>query len=223
MILAFGCSVTHGAELEYPNQHDDNILNSYPQLVANYLDVSCVNHAICGISNEGIFHKLLDTVANYQTGQISAVIVGWTSNFREYWQCDDRSWFIIPSWCATSKDIKQPYKFFTDYTDKDINQYPRVCSDDLEYMDQLGQLYELITKYKFDAKEYIRKKQHYIDMTRLYCQSRDIKLIETSCMYSVDDISIHIDNIGNWRSTLGHPTKDDHQEIAKNIIKAYKL
>ena len=51
----------------------------------------------------------------------------------------------------------------------------------------------------------------------------NIKLIETTSMTPIDDISIHIDNIGPWRKTLGHPTANDHQLIAKQIIEQYKL
>ena len=218
-ILAFGCSVTHGAELAYPYQHDDNTIGSYPQLVANYLAVDCANHAICGISNEGIFHKVLDTIPKYS--DITTVIIGWTSNLREYWKCDGRDWFIIPSWCATTCDGTLPY--VKDYTDTNINLHPRVCVDDVIYTQPLIDLYELTVKYKFDAVEYDQKKQHYVGMVRLYCKNHNIKLIETTSMTPVDNISIHIDNIGTWRKTLGHPTANDHQLIAEKIIEQYKL
>ena len=218
-ILAFGCSVTHGAEIAYPYQHDDNTIGSYPQLVANYLAVDCANYSVCGISNEGIFHKVLDTIPKYSN--ITTVIVGWTSNLREYWKCDGRDWFIIPSWCATTRDGTLPY--VKDYSDSDINLHPRVCVDNIIYTQPLSDLYELTVKYKFDAVEYDQKKQHYVGMVRLYCKNHNIKLIETTSMTPFDDISIHIDNIGTWRKTLGHPTANDHQLIAKQIIEQYKL
>lgn len=218
-ILAFGCSITHGAELAYPYQHDDNTIGSYPQLVANYLAVDCANYSVCGISNEGIFHKVLDTIPKYS--DITTIIIGWTSNLREYWKCDGRDWFIIPSWCATTRDGTLPY--VKDYSESDINLYPRVCVDDITYTQPLSDLYELTVKYKFDAVEYDQKKKHYVEMIRLYCKNHNIKLIETSSMTSVDGISIHIDNIGSWRKTLGHPTASDHQMIAKQIIEQYNL
>ena len=218
-ILAFGCSVTHGAELAYPYQHDDNTIGSYPQLVANYLAVDCANYSVCGISNEGIFHKVLDTIPKYSN--ITTVIVGWTSNLREYWKCDGRDWFIIPSWCATTRDGTLPY--VKDYSDSNINLHPRVCVDDIIYTQPLSDLYELTVKYKFDAVEYDQKKQHYVGMVRLHCKNHNIKLIETTSMTPFDDISIHIDNIGTWRKTLGHPTANDHQLIAEQIIEQYNL
>ena len=60
MILAFGCSITHGADLVKSNQHEENIKYSYPNIVAQSLGIECKNYAVCGISNEGIFHKVLD-------------------------------------------------------------------------------------------------------------------------------------------------------------------
>jgi hypothetical protein len=218
-IYAFGCSVTHGAELVHSYTHEENTPFSYPNLVAQTLGVECKNYAVCGISNEGIFHKVLDTIPKYS--DVTTVIVGWTSDLREYWKCDERDWFIIPSWCATTCDGTLPY--VKDYTDTDINLYPRVCVDDITYTQPLSDLYELTVKYKFDAVEYNRKKQHYVEMVRLYCKTYNIKLIETTSMAPVDDINIHIDNIGSWRKTLGHPTANDHQIIAKQIIEQYKL
>jgi hypothetical protein len=218
-ILAFGCSITHGAELVYSTQHPDNILGSYPQIVADYLNDECKNYAVCGISNEGIFHKFLETVPKYNN--IHAVIIGWTSDLRDYWHCEGRDWFIIPSWCATTRDGTLPY--VKDYTDTDIDLNPRVCVDDVTYTQSLSDLYELIVKYKFDAVEYSRKKQHYVEMVRLYCSKHNIKLIETTSMTPVDDIIIHIDNIGTWRKTLGHPTANDHRLIAEQIIEQYNL
>lgn len=217
MILAFGCSVTHGADLVYPNQHEENIQYSYPNIIANALGVECKNYAVCGISNEGIFHSIIDTLVRYKKQEITAVIVGWTSTMREYWSADNREWFVIPSWCATAEK-QSTFKYFKDYTDKDINLYPRICSDKKEYLETLSQMYDIFTRYKFDIEEYERKKSNYIDMTRLLCKDKGVRLIETCCLGSVGSININLDNFGTWRQGLGHPTKNDHQQIAQHIL-----
>jgi hypothetical protein len=217
MILAFGCSVTHGADLAYPNQHDDNIEYSYPNIIARSLNVECKNYAVCGISNEGIFHKVINTLVRYKSSDITAVIVGWTSSLREYWCADDREWFVIPSWCATAKN-GQSLKYFKEYTDEDINLHPRICSDEKEYLQSLSSVYDTITRYKFSIEEYENKKNNYIDMIRLLCQNKGVRLIETCCLGAVGSININIDNFGNWRQGLGHPTKKDHQQIAQHIL-----
>lgn len=219
-ILAFGCSVTHGADLVKSNQHEDNIKYSYPNLVADMLSVSCLNYATCGISNEGIFHSFLRTM-HLRPNEITAVIVGWTSTMREYWVSDNREWFIIPSWCATA-EINKPLMHFKDYTDRDVDLYPRVCADQQQYMEPLAQVYDLITRYKFDQNEYLQKKLHYVQMVRMYCQTYNIKLIETCCIDSVPGIEIDLNNFGQWRQGTGHPTKEDHQQIAIEIISKYE-
>ena len=217
MILAFGCSVTHGADLVYPNQHEANIEFSYPNLVARTLGVECKNYAVCGISNEGIFHKTIDTLVRYKSSEITAVIVGWTSTMREYWRTDDREWFIIPSWCATAEQ-GQHLIHFKDYTIDDINLQPRICSDQEEYLEPLANIYDIITRYKFDINEYENKKSNYIDMIRLLCQDKGVRLIETCCLGSVSSININLDNFGSWRQGRGHPTREDHEQIAQHIL-----
>jgi hypothetical protein len=217
MILAFGCSVTHGAELVHHNQHEENIQYSYPNIVSQSLGVECKNYAVCGISNEGIFHKIVDTLVRYKSSEITAVIVGWTSTMREYWRTDNREWFVIPSWCATTEQ-NQSLKYFKDYTDKDINLHPRICSDKEEYLEPLTKVYDIITRHKFDIEEYENKKSNYIDIIRLLCQDKRVRLIETCCMGSVGSIDINIDNFGRWRNGKGHPTKQDHEQIAQHIL-----
>jgi hypothetical protein len=218
MILAFGCSVAHGADVVHPNQHDENIQYSYPNVVAEALGVECKNYAVCGISNEGIFHKIVDTLLRYKRQDITAVIVGWTSTVREYWRVDGREWFIIPSWCATAEQGKS-LEHFKDYIiDTDVNLHPRICSDQKEYLEPLANVYDVITRYKFDIEEYENKKSNYIDIVRLLCQDKGVRLIETCCLGSVGSIDINIDNFGSWRQNRGHPTKDDHKQIAQHIL-----
>lgn len=217
MILAFGCSVTHGADLVYPNQHEENIQYSYPNIVAQGLGVECKNYAVCGISNEGIFHNIINTLVRYKKQDITAVIVGWTSTVREYWRTGDREWFVIPSWCATSEQQNQ-LKYFKDYIDENVNAHPRICSDKQEYLIPMGEIYNTITRYKFDIEEYESKKSNYIDMIRLLCEEKNVRLIETCCLGSVGSININIDNFGTWRQGRGHPTQEDHQQIAQHIL-----
>jgi len=61
-ILAFGCSIMHGMELVTNSQNVENTKYSYSQLIANHLDVECTNYAVCGLSNEGIFHSFFENI-----------------------------------------------------------------------------------------------------------------------------------------------------------------
>ena len=230
MILAFGCSVTHGCELVHPHQHNDNTVYSYPQLIADHLGTSCINYSICGISNEGIFHMILDKLTQHR--QVDTVIVGWTASMREYWRSNGRHWFVIPSWTATISDIEAQPKHVKDYEAKDImeshlrgisiNDNPRIVSDEEEYIKELEQGYTFITRNKFDDYEYKSKKRHYIETIRTVCVSKNIKLIETANLEPEDDIKIFTDDIGKWRNfRIDHPNKLEHEIIAKQIIEEY--
>lgn len=228
MILAFGCSIAHGCELAHPYQHNDNTVYSYPQLVADHLGTSCINYSLCGISNEGIFHMILDKVPQHR--QIDTVIVGWTSSMREYWRANGRHWFVIPSWTATMVDVEAQPKHVKDYKEGDIlgdqsidfNQTPRIVSDEEECIKELEQGYTFITKNKFDDHEYKSKKRHYIETIRTVCDSKNIKLIETANLEPEDDIKIFTDDVGKWRNfRIDHPNRLEHEIIAKQIIEQY--
>lgn len=217
MIIAFGCSVTHGADLVYSGQHIENVEFSYPNLIANALGKVCYNMAVCGNSNERIFHSAAEVIKDADQYEISAVIVGWTSTVRESWYADGRDWFFIPSWCATKKDHTE-LQYFKDYTDKDINLHPRICADEEQYLEPLSKMYDYLTRYKFDIEQYERKKRTYVETLRMIAKHQQVKLIETCCLGHVQGVSIDIDDFGTWRTGLGHPTKQDHEQIAQQIL-----
>lgn len=220
MILAFGCSITHGCELVYTHQHRDNTVNSYPNLVANYLGTDCVNYSVCGISNEGIFHTILDKLPQHKT--VDTIIVGWTSSMREYWRSNGRHWFVIPRWTATLKDLESEPEYTEDYENQDTTQKPIRTSDRQEYLSELSTAYNFITKHKFDEQEYKAKKRHYIESIRVHCASKNIKLIETANIEPEHDIKIFTDKIGKWRyDRVDHPNKLEHELIAKQITRHY--
>ena len=216
-LLAFGCSVTHGTEIAAPGNSKDNISYSYPALVANYLGVDCVNRAFCGNSNENIFHDAMDTIS--QCENVTAVVVGWTSVEREVWQCDNRLWQFIPSWCGTSATEWHPYMYIAPGS----GATPQKCADKEEYMSALDSIYNLLITYKFDSTVYTKKRNNYISALRLYCQENNIKLIET-CW--ADEISgtVNIGAIGDWYPAMKrHPTAHEQSLFAKQIIEDYKL
>jgi hypothetical protein len=224
MILAFGCSVAHGAETVYPYTHEENIPFSYPGLIAQKLNLECENWAFCGNSNENIFHAVLDTVPKYE--KITAVIVGWTSDVREVWTCDGRYWQFIPSWCYTNDDLLKPVLFLKD-PKKNTPDTPRVCSDKEELMPVLENVYDLLMRYKFDISEYAKKRNNYILALRTYCQSKNIKLIETCWATPLDGVDIDLSKLGSWIDSNNyptrHPNKQEHEIIANTIIDHYKL
>jgi hypothetical protein len=222
-ILAFGCSVTHGLELVTTWASDENVALSYPSLVANHLKVDCENWAFAGNSNENIFHKAMEIIPNTQN--ITAVIVGWTSPLREVWEKDGRIWQFIPSWCGTLVDITKPVTFVKEPDTSWSDDSPRRVSDSEEYIDILADVYKVLTKYKWDNTEYVKKRSNYITAIRTHCSLHNIRLIETQ-WYPLDkikDINLDLCDVGPWLSELRHPNIKEHEMIAEMIIENYKL
>lgn len=220
MILAFGCSVAHGAETVTMGNSEDNIQFSYPALIAKSLGVECINWAFCGNSNENIFHDAIENIP--QHNNITAVVVGWTSAVREVWQANDRIWQFIPSWCQTNHNLLTPVQYIKDppaWSDAT----PRMCSDKQEYLETLEKIYNILIRYKFDPTEYKKKRKHYILALRIFCKAKNIKLIETCWSDPIDGVPLHIGKISNWVSECRHPSKAEHKLIADLIMEQYKL
>lgn len=222
-IYAFGCSVTHGTDLVTVNASDENVALSYPSKVAQYLNVQCENWAFQGNSNENIFHNFMDIMP--KRDKVTAVIVGWTSPMREVWKCDGRYWQFIPAWCATVKDLTKPFGYIHDPKGGWSVEDPRQCADDKSYIGILDEGYKFLTKYKWDQEEYIKKRTHYVTAIRAYCSYKNIKLIETCWWDDMDKIPLNINKIvkPGWWEAAKHPDKEDHEEIAKIILKEYNL
>ncbi len=81
-LVAFGCSCTFGTGLD--DCLPDPVTNkscadpsnlAWPKLIADKLNLGCVNNGKSGISNKGIWHKLTD----YDFKQGDIVLVMWTN------------------------------------------------------------------------------------------------------------------------------------------------
>jgi hypothetical protein len=217
-LLAFGCSVTHGAEIAALGNSKENIPYSYPSLVAKHLGVDCVNQAFCGNSNENIFHEALDTIPQYK--DITMVVVGWTSIEREVWHCDNRIWQFIPRWCATSTGVWDPYIYIVPASGK----IPKKCADKEEYLPALDDIYKLLVEYKFDYDVYCKKRDNYVRALRSYCKLKNITLLETCWADNLDGHAVNIGSIGDWFPAMQrHPTAEEHQLFAAKIINYYEL
>lgn len=82
-IVAFGCSFTYGVGLEDCFIPPDNpgILPSnfsWPQLVANMLNVECINKAEPGASNKQILNTILQSDSESEINNNDFVIIMWT-------------------------------------------------------------------------------------------------------------------------------------------------
>jgi len=220
MILAFGCSVTHGVGLVSDQATVENLKFSYPNLIAKQLGVDCVNFAFPGNSNENIFYKMIEEIPKHKN--ITAVIAGWTSPVREVWTSEGRTWQFIPNWCATTTDLTKPFARFKNVGVWTPNT-PCICADSEDKIDTVFRLYQLLLTYKFDDAEYRKKRDLLITATRAYCQLNKVKLIETSWSDIIGGVDIRIDTISPWVNEVRHPNRQEHELVAKKIIEAYKL
>ena len=221
-IYAFGCSVTHGAELVSVNACEGNILGSYPVKIAQQLNLQCENWAIPGNSNENIFHNFMSVVP--QAKDIAFVIIGWTSPIRETWTCDGRLWQFIPGWCASMSDNAKPFTHIRDPKPSWSEIMPRMVSDGEEYLTPLEQQYNFLSRYKWDINEYLKKRLHYAHAVRAYCSHNNIKLIETVWYKDpLDGVGIDLSEISGWLDNGRHPSYEEHKKIADLIIEYYDL
>ena len=224
-IYAFGCSMTHGAELVTVNASEENVLLSYPVRVAVKLKLSCENWAIPGNSAENIFHNFMDVISKVNSEEIAFVIYGWTSPVREVWVNDNRTWQFLPGWCCSTEDLTAPYTYIYDPKPRWSPSRPRVVSDGEEYLKDIDDFYTLLSKHKWNHSEYTKKQQHYVTAVRSYCANKNIKLIETCWWEDIPDVKINISKIvdSDLQGGAGHPTKEEHSLIADTIIKEYAL
>lgn len=92
-LFAFGCSMTSGAALDDVWDFENNVpINkpskfAWPQLLADQLNLECVNLAVSGSSNKEISHTIINT-PNITSNDV--VIVQWTN---------------INRWCVIQDDL----------------------------------------------------------------------------------------------------------------------
>lgn len=208
-LFAFGCSVTHGCELVNSAQDPRNIPGSYPALLADRLGIEYKNLAVCGASNEYIFHKIFEHLNDITSKDI--LLVCWTSYVRECWVNDNQHWFFIPSWGACLNNLEHNGVQVADC------EGAKVVSD-MEYMlDPVSDYYKLFVRYKTDISQYKQKLNHYSQILG----SLKIPTIELSCIGTQVNQSINVDFLSTNLSRGLHPTSTEHQHIADFIIKEF--
>lgn len=208
-LFAFGCSVTHGCELVNSAQDSRNIPGSYPALLANQLGIEYINLAVCGASNEYIFHKIFENLESITSNDI--LLVCWTSYVRECWVNDNQHWFFIPSWGACLDKLEHNGVCVADC------EGAKVVSD-MEYMlNPVSDYYKLFMRYKTDIAQYKQKLNHYSQILN----NLKIKTIELSCISTQVNQSVNIDFLSANLNQGLHPTSIEHQRIADFVIEKF--
>ena len=85
-LIVSGCSFTTNnyKSTTYPEMNCD--WSKWPELLAEKLDMDCVNLAFSGAGNHFIFQTIMDTIIRTPRDEIGMVIAAWSQANREDWQ-----------------------------------------------------------------------------------------------------------------------------------------
>ena len=116
-LVAFGCSYTYGHGLEDCVDEDMRAgpqpsRFAWPQLLANSLNLKCVNQGEPGSSNKQIWYRLV----NYEFHPTDRVFILWSTNGRHCVIQEDNQVDPIGHW-VTTKSSRMYYKHL--YTEQD--------------------------------------------------------------------------------------------------------
>lgn len=99
-LVAFGCSYTLGIGLDKKEE-------SWPYILANNLNLECVNKGISGAGNKEILHTLL----NFDFSQEDVIVVCWTFHSRHCIISQDNIKQLGP-WGVTTDQDKTQHKYY---------------------------------------------------------------------------------------------------------------
>ena len=91
ILLVSGCSYTHHNYISVTHPDlDCSAWPKWPELLAEKLNMDCVNLAMSGAGNEYIYSTLLDYITTNDTSNIGLVIAAWTQSQRKDFTTNDR-------------------------------------------------------------------------------------------------------------------------------------
>jgi len=203
-LVATGCSVTHGAEIEHPFMSKNNIEFSYPAILARRLNLELTNVALSGGSNDYIFHSAVEQLE--QLNDIEVLLVCWTHSPRLTWQAFGKTYILHPTFATALSDVYQDPKY------KKEKNGLTVTSDE-NIIDQLEQGIKFAVTHMIDCDELERKRSHHSIGLEAICKQRQIKFIELDVM--------DFKNVGTYDQEGRHPNVVEHGMIADLIHSKY--
>ena len=223
ILLASGCSITHGTDLVHPFYHVDNLVDAYPALIAREQGLQPCNLAMPGASNQYIFHSLVEQIRQADH-DISLVIVAWTFNDRLYWQQTflDRSaprhWFFTPRWACSVQDFTSSGSYQRDFG----SVY--ATSDSEPLLEDLKDMHKNIARYYFNDDLYRGHLNdavvHYSHILEILCAAKRIKFIQVDAAKNYRLKTLwRFEDLGLDYLTRGeHPNVQEHRAIADHIL-----
>ena len=125
-LIAFGCSYTYGHGLEdcvdefmMPGPTASKL--AWPQLLADKLNLECINEGVPGASNKQIWYKII----NYNFQPNDLVFILWSTNERHCIFHNDYTVEQIGAW-VESKPSKMYYKHLFTRVDQTIDSNLRI-------------------------------------------------------------------------------------------------
>jgi hypothetical protein len=201
--LVSGCSFTHGADLVNGFMSPENIKQSFSAELATCLNLELVNVALSGGSNEYIFHSIVEEIEKYS--DVEKVLVVWTYQNRLYWKCNNRHYFMLPSWASSMVDLEN-FKMH----DKQIGDL-WITGDSHLIVDMLLDTHKFFVNNYFDSSELSKKQAHYEICLENLCSQKNIH-------YS----SLHANDIFKFLKVHPHHlTVDEHKQAAQFIYNKF--
>jgi len=197
--LVSGCSITHGAEVHNGFMSQENVKQSFSAGIATRLNLELLNVALSGGSNEYIFHSVVDSLE--KNPDVTKVLVVWTYQSRLYWKCNNRHYFILPSWASSMVDLEN-FKMI----DRQIDNL-WITGDNDQIVNTLLDTHKFFVDNYFDNAELWKKTRNYEICLGHLCQQRNIQ-------YS----SLNVDDIFKFlKVDPHHLTVDEHKQAAQFI------
>ena len=201
-LITFGCSFTYGHGLEdcFTPPYGAGLVPSkfaWPQLVANDLNMDCVNMSSPGSSNK----EILNTLLNFKFNSTDVVVIMWS--FIERW-CKIKNYTSIDRLTQTSMENDPNV----------LTQYDKVFT--FEDM-QLDFIYRAnFAKLYLDNKNL---KNYHLSVHPPFCFPKVMPVWNT-----VDFVDINLSLISSWTPKAldtgkfgGHPGPDAHRIVAVGL------
>lgn len=227
MLWATGCSHTYGDDLEDKTQ-------AWPYLLANMLDLECVNNAVSGGSNERIVYQ---TVKSKPT---KLKIIAWTyiERFTRYDPSNNFEINFNPNLINRLYDKKYSFveygKLHYTHWYNDLYAFKQWLQQIILLQKYLqGQPYVMInaadnryTSYVSDWKDFNDNIKDLVPLDsmnddQLYAEHCEIQhyvdLIDKECYYSIEDFYITQLKKTYPYGKTGHLLEEAQQEIAKRL------
>lgn len=235
LLFANGCSLTEGHELGGVTPNSNGVLisvdpvykenNAWPKLLANKLNMDCVNHAQAGGSNDRIIRTTLDWTATYlqdNKAEDLFVVIGWTSSNRTEFNINGQWCHILPQWETAYEDriVRKVHKFYKTY----------IYDEDVDAERKIRNVLLLQSWLKVNKISYIFCNCLIGDSSPLKYETRTGKElnisnnIDSKLYYGYNNPVMYMNNVckGLPHGQRGHPLGEGHKLWADTLYKYIK-